>query len=231
MNETRNRVWDAEWCQPYTLWSRFWFFSDLLSTVLLTMRVIKGQSLGGREGMKPRPLPYSNATGMWQNEDVSKQGCKYCGTLSSLMFNKIIHAVFIKCCALSLCHLQSILRICKNILIPYVCQDLELVVGHRLIAIQRMSLSFSLTGVSLWQPEWCMILNLRCFVGVRPAPSFLPFHSLELPLNLRLICLSLHPTNQHSKYPYFGKWLVGMMQGLCQSGLSQAVSSKQGYRR
>ena len=31
------------------------------------------------------------------------------------------------------------LKICKNILIPYVCQDLELVVGHRLIAIQRMS--------------------------------------------------------------------------------------------
>lgn len=145
MNETRNRVWDAEWCQPYTLWSRFWFFSDLLSTVLLTMRVIKGQSLGGREGMKPRPLPYSNATGMWQNEEVSKQGCKYCGSLSSLMFNKIIHAVFIKCCALSLCHLQSILRICKNILIPYVCQDLELVVGHRLIAIQRMS---------IFQPHW-----------------------------------------------------------------------------
>lgn len=39
-------------------------FSDLLSTVLLTMRVTKGQSLRGGEGVKPRPLPYSKATGM-----------------------------------------------------------------------------------------------------------------------------------------------------------------------
>lgn len=108
---------------------------------------------------------------------VSKQGYKYCGTLSSLMLNKIIHAVFIKCYALSLCHLQSILRICKNVLIHCVCQDLKLVVGHRLIAIQRMSLSFSLTGVFLWQPEWCVILNLRCFVVWGPPLPSHPFIS------------------------------------------------------
>lgn len=41
----------------------------------------------------------------------------------------------------------------------------------------------------------------------------------------------LASNTQHSKYPYFGKWLVGMMQGLGQNGLSQAVSFKQGYRR
>ena len=195
------------------------------------MRVTKGQSLRGGEGVKPRPLPYSKATGMWQNEEVSKQGYKYCGTLSSLMFNKIIHAVFIKCCALSLCHLQSILRICENILIHRVCQDLELVVGHRLIAIQRISLSFSLTGAFLWQPERCTILNLRCFVGVRPAPSFSPLSFSGASSDSEADLFIFASNTQHSKYPYFGKWLVGMMQGLGQNGLSQAVSFKQGYRR
>lgn len=136
----------------FTMASSPWFFSDLLSAVFLPVRVTRGQGLEGGGGVKPRPLAYSEATGIWKNE-VPKQGYKYCGTFSSLLLNKLMHVACIKCCALSSCLLQNVLRIYKNIFIHWVCQELELIMGHKLIALWRILLSCSLIGVSLRQPE------------------------------------------------------------------------------